>query len=120
MCEIQIKRKDVFSGTFPYKEYVSERSEICIDQNVNNSIFTDFDIFPKSFQKNQDRGYIVDVNGKKEVIIRFDIVTKLVDWNKNANVALIDVKFIRTWMVVCIGKANIKNNLFHSTTIEFI
>lgn len=28
-CDLQIKRKDVFSGTLPIKEYVSEKLELC-------------------------------------------------------------------------------------------
>lgn len=30
VCKIQIKRNDIFSGTLPYKEYVSEKIESCI------------------------------------------------------------------------------------------
>lgn len=48
------------------------------------------------------------------------MIKKLIEWNVSANVALLDARFVRTLMCICIGLKNLKLLDFHENTMEFI
>lgn len=57
---------------------------------------------------------------KKEIRIKAEMVNKLIEWNTKANIAMFDIRFIRTLLITCIGKKNLKTRHFHENTVTFI